>query len=550
MRRPQASAESDGCQPSAPEWQDSIVLSPAPSAIRTRRRRVRIAGVALASVTALAVSPVAADVQLDVQLAGTGRVTTDFNASYDYVRELAIQRDGKIVVGGYGFVGSNHFFEVARYSRTGVLDPTFGSGGKVITDFGAGNDLGLDMALTKTEAVVMVGSVQKNADSDTGIVRYTSSGALDKTFGSRGKVIIDLAALQGNPGGYDNPEAVVIQPDGKIVVTGIVYVSQYVHHLFVARFNSSGSIDTTFGASGMTVIATPDTISYGVSVAVSPQGKILVLGQLIGTGPSNIAVVRLNTNGTPDTSFDGDGTAVVVFENADYAKSMELDPSGKLYVVGAKAVSSHYLPAIARLNVDGSLDITYGTGGRTSFSTGALDDELQDSVLLPDGDLLVVGRRLASDAWSTFIARLDPDGELDTSLDDDGVSIPPVDIGGPSSVARHPISGKWVIGGSAFGAGGNDDFAVARLTGDDIGVTAPVVPRRAGLTASSLASFLDLRITKGARVSLTVAPGSRQFCGVKKSKLVSKKAGNCRVTVTVTPTKGDAQKATVTLTAA
>lgn len=518
----------------------------------SRRRAVRIAGVALASATALAVAPVAAEVEFDVQLAGTGRVTTDFTNSSDYLRELAIQRDGKIVAGGYGIVGSNHFFEVARYTRAGALDPTFGSGGKVITDFGAGNDLGLDMALSKTGAVVMVGHVQKNADYDTGIVRYTAAGALDKTFGSGGKVVLDLAALQGNPGGNDNPEAVVIQPDGKIVVTGIVNVTPSTYHLFVARFNPSGSIDTSFGTSGMTVVATPDTGSYGVSVALSPQGKILVLGQLIAiaAGPSNIAVVRLNANGTPDTSFDGDGTAVVAFENVDYAKSMELDPSGKVYVVGAKVVSSHFLPAIARLNVEGSLDASYGTGGRTSFSTGAIDDELQDSVLLPDGDLLVVGRRLASDKWSTFITRLDPDGNLDSSLDEDGMIIPPVNIDGPSSVTRHPISGKWVVGGSTMGAGGNDDFAVVRLMGSDVGVTAPTVPLRGGLTGNSLATLLDLPVAKGARISITVAPASKKVCGLKKSKLVSKKTGTCRVTVTVTPRNGAVQKATVSLDAA
>src|SRR6266536_6144139 len=212
---------------------ERLGLTPASVEVSMRRRiqpRLALAVLALALVAAaLPGAAVAAAGALDPTFGIGGEVTTDFGGS-DSAQAVAIQSDGKILAAGLSGAGD---FALARYNADGSLDPSFGSGGKVTTDFG-GFDLALGVALQSDGKIVAAG--QGGSSFDFALARYNADGSLDTSFGSGGKVTTDF-------GVFDAATAVAIQRDGKIVATGSTFSSGF-QQFALARYNADGSLDT------------------------------------------------------------------------------------------------------------------------------------------------------------------------------------------------------------------------------------------------------------------------------------------------------------------
>jgi uncharacterized delta-60 repeat protein len=153
---------------------------------------------------------------LDPSFGTGGKVTTAIGAADDFGIDMAVQSDGKIVVAGWSYNGSNEDFALVRYATDGSLDPSFGTGGKVTTDFGGADDHGYSVALQSDGKIVVAGfSVNYGIDnSNFALVRYATDGSLDPSFGTDGKVITDLGAAA------DQGRSVALQSDGKIVMAG------------------------------------------------------------------------------------------------------------------------------------------------------------------------------------------------------------------------------------------------------------------------------------------------------------------------------------------
>jgi len=158
----------------------------------------------------------AADGDLDTSFDSDGKVTTNFGGS-DAAYAVAVQPDGKIVVGGYPHNGSNYDFGVARYNSNGSLDTTFHSDGIVTTPIGSGNDLGYGIAIQSDGKIVVAGLSHNGSNYDFAVVRYNTDGTLDTTFHSDGIVTTPIGS--GDDGGC----GIAIQSDGKIVVAGYSY---------------------------------------------------------------------------------------------------------------------------------------------------------------------------------------------------------------------------------------------------------------------------------------------------------------------------------------
>ena len=211
---------------------------------------------------------------LDTAFDGDGKLTTPLVALVqDYASAVAVQADGKIVVAGHTNSGK---FGVVRYNKDGSLDAGFGNNGIVVTAVGAIDAYAYAIALQPDGKIVVVG----NALVDVGYrglaaVRYNADGSLDNSFGTAGKVITSLAGL-----GMEGAEAVVVQPDGKIVVTGEYVSSQSPSDLDLAvlRYNSNGGLDTSFGTNGIVTLDLGSLSDFGNGLAVQPDGKILVAG--------------------------------------------------------------------------------------------------------------------------------------------------------------------------------------------------------------------------------------------------------------------------------
>src|SRR5215469_15043858 len=342
-------------------------------------------------------SPQAAG-DLDPTFGNKGIKTTDFFGNYDAATSLALQADGKIVLAGIAYHGSTvntSDFALARYNTDGSLDTGFGVGGKQSLDFVGSYDQANGVAIQSDSKIVAVGaSGHSIPTSDFALARYNPDGTLDQGFGSSGMQTTDFF------GNEDSAFGVVIQPDGKIVLAG------YAHHgvdvttsdFAMARYNSDGSLDQTFGSSGKvtTDFFGSDDVAY--RIALQPDGKLVLAGLTFNpaTKSDDFAVARYNPNGSLDSSFGAGGKQTTdFFGNADYATGVAIQADGKIVVAGyASHGSSTGDLALARYNLDGALDQSFGAGGlqTTNLLGNSDDNDTARAVgIQQDGGIVVAG---------------------------------------------------------------------------------------------------------------------------------------------------------------
>ena len=209
---------------------------------------------------------------LDASFNGTGTVTTDFGDSDAYGYSVAVQSDGKIVVAGSAFNGITNEFAVARYNVNGSLDASFNGTGTVTTSIGASDASGFGVAVQSDGKIVVAGSAFNGINNEFAVARYNVNGSLDASFNGTGKLTTGFA------GGDAAGNSVVLQSDGKILVAGVGTSFATGEDFAVARYNSNGTLDATFGAGGKvtTAIGIADDVGFGV--AVQSDGKIVVAG--------------------------------------------------------------------------------------------------------------------------------------------------------------------------------------------------------------------------------------------------------------------------------
>src|SRR5262245_31161308 len=222
------------------------------------------------------------------------------------------------------------------WAAAGSLDPTFGSGGRALTDFSSGStDDALAIAIQPSDGkIVVVGmsDANDNGDFDFAVSRYNTDGTLDTSFGTGGIVLTDFA-----DGSDDEAFGVAIQPaDGKIVVVGLSDFS-----IAVARYSPDGTLDASFGkdhTGKVTTNFTADSTDLAVAVSIQPaDGKIIVAGRTDANFTDQFALVRYNPDGTPDKSFNSDGKIIVPWfspNSSDDATAVAIPSDGKIVVVG------------------------------------------------------------------------------------------------------------------------------------------------------------------------------------------------------------------------
>lgn len=262
---------------------------------------------------------------------GTGKVVTRVAGGNEQLSGMAIQSDGKIVVVGSAGVGMSNNFAVVRYTVDGVLDTSFGSGGIVLTAVGNSEDSATCVAVQGDGKIVVGGDSWATGGGNFGLVRYLADGTLDPEFGTNGIVTTSLST------GSDHAAGLALQGDGKIVVVGYAtFGSRQVFG--VARYTETGALDTSFGGgTGKVTTSIGSTSNNATSVAVQADGRIVVAGTVSSANVSDFALVRYTSSGALDTSF-GAGTGKVTTpmgSGDDYAKCIALQSDGKIVVGGA-----------------------------------------------------------------------------------------------------------------------------------------------------------------------------------------------------------------------
>ncbi|MEW6348652.1 MAG: DUF4347 domain-containing protein [Thermodesulfobacteriota bacterium] len=432
---------------------------------------------------------------LDLTFNGTGKVVTTVGPSADVANAAAIQSDGKIVVAGYAYNGSNNDFAAVRYNADGSLDTTFDFEGKVNTPVGASGDYGRSLAIQSDGKIVVAGYSNVGGNSDFSVVRYNSNGSLDDEFNYGGTVTTSIST------GLDEANAVAIQTDGKIVVAGDASISSK-WRFAVVRYTSDGSLDPTFSGDGklVTVLSTNDH-AYGV--AIQTDGKIVVAGSSYNGSNNDFSVARYNSDGTLDTTFDTDGKAITaVGSGDDFGRSVAIQSDGKILVAGYASIGTNNDFAVVRYNSDGSLDTTFDGDGKLTTTIGTADDNAYSVVVQPDGKIVVGGSSNNGTDNDFAVVRYNPDGSLDATLDGDGrltTAVGSSDDNG-ASVAIQP-DGKIVAAGSAWTASA-DDFAVVRY---DTG--------HLDYTTGSGAQVLDSGVTITDATSDTMSSATIQITG-------------------------------------
>ena len=438
------------------------------------------------------------DGSLDPTFGTGGEVSTEFIGNrWNEARAAALQPDGKLVAVGFASSqGDNVDFALARYNPAGSLDPTFGAGGRVITDFAGDRDQAFAVALQPDGKLVAVGSTYSSETGDDfALARYNPDGSLDPTFGSGGKVTTDF-------GWFEVAFAVVLQPDGKLVAAGGEGMQDAEFKL--ARYNPDGSLDPTFGSGGKVTTEFCGTcIAQAFAVTVQPDGKIVAAGfESSGIGRDDFALVRYNPDGSLDPTFGESGKVMTDFDNdVDHASAVTLQPDGKLVAVGfAVPLDGVYHFGLARYNADGSLDPTFGAGGKvmTGFGDG-IPGQLDAAALQPDGRIVGVGGVNGRDEGGFGLARYNPDGSLDPMFGTAGAVI--TDFGGNRgfafAAALQP-DGKLVAVGAA-----NNDFALARYEG---GGTTPTTATATTTSSTTATSSSTTTATASSTTTTTTPP--------------------------------------------
>ncbi len=423
-------------------------------------RRVRLGLGALAALTAaltIAPQPVhtGTDGTLDRSFGIGGKTLTTFGGQSVNGFSVAIQADGRIVTAGTATSAKGDAdFAVARFLPNGSLDPTFGGSGKVTTDFGGREDA-FSLVLQADGKIVVAGPVNQSGNTDFGLARYNTDGSLDLTFDGDGKVTTSFLTP------FDVVQQIAIQPDGKIVAAGSLNRGIGTNADFaLARYNTDGSLDATFGTGGTLTtdfsdpLASTFAIDFADALVLQPDGRIIVAGATStgGIGGQDFALARYQADGSLDTSFGTNGLVVTEFEKRfAFLHSVDVYPDGRIVASGVTVLNFVSNWALARYHADGSPDASFGSHGMVI-----------DPVLLgranvvkaqADGTLLVAGSatppRPASPS-DFALARYLPDGTLDPSFGRDGSVLTDFARGSDAvlSIALQP-DGRIVAAGGA-----------------------------------------------------------------------------------------------------
>lgn len=347
---------------------------------------------------------------------------------------------------GSGEIDANDVVDVDVTCETPVISPSldseFGVDGRPTDTLGS--PVGVDFQ-SDGKIVVAGGAAVR---------RYQQTGVLDTTFGDGGETRPDPFF----PESYD---AMIVVPDDKTVVVG-----ERSRDFVVRRLNADGSVDSTFGLDGLMTIDFAGGVDRADDIARQSDGKLVIVGLAQQSGENDFGIARLLSDGSLDTTFDGDGIKAIDISGAgDIASAVALQSDGKIVLSGRTAETGTEEPDIGlvRLNADGTLDSAFGTGGIVRDLTPDLWDQPYDLVIQPDGKLVVAGLRYGID-MTVEVARYNSDGTPDTSFGTAG-RVSDFRFGPDEAALALAIQndGKLVLGGYKTTGGLHRDFAVGRL---------------------------------------------------------------------------------------
>ncbi|MCC2670918.1 MAG: repeat-containing protein, partial [Armatimonadetes bacterium] len=356
----------------------------------------------LCTAGALAATPGALDPAFGVN----GIVRTDLRDNDEQGAAVCKLPDGRFVVAGTSFVAAGTGdFALVRYFPDGSVDPSFGTGGFVLTDFVGRLDSASAIERLSDGRLIVAGyAIGNDGNRHVAFAQYLADGTLNSGFGAGGKLL--------GPVGFVS--SLLVQPDGKLVVA-LKDGPDFIAH----RYLPDGAQDAGFGNGGVaTLNVYPGRTDISTASVLQPDGKILMAGTASTPSGAQLALGRLLSNGSPDPSFGTVGVTTYSFPSASstLGNAVAVQPDGRILVAGTGLFPANQHFFMMRCQADGAPDGSFGTSGLAVTDFLAGDDAINTILLQPDGKIVAAGpcaSELGGSFWDFGVARYLPDGTPD-----------------------------------------------------------------------------------------------------------------------------------------
>lgn len=382
---------------------------------------------------------------------GTGYVITDFGGPDDMSYASLEQTDGKIVAFGFSDYGGEQ--SLSRYLPDGSLDNSFGTDGKVTTDFNnEGNFIFYATINQQVDGKLLSSATNRlpGGNQDFFMARYLTNGDLDTSFGNNGTVMTDY--------GEDVLSATALLPDGKILAGGWSQIGSS-RYLLLTKYLSNGDLDTSFGVDGIVATYLHDSPTIVFPFMVQPDGKILVAFR--GTS-GFLTFHQYLDNGTLDPTFGTNGVVVANIASGLLYGSIAMKENGN--IVAAMRLGDNNV-VLAQFLPNGSMDTSFGTNGITSVN---VDYDVPVDVLLDqDENILISGNNFGFEVGQYYLTRYDPNGILDTTFGANGTT----ELGFESHAITAQSDGKILVTGGTYWYSGPVDFVIVRFRNGSLGIS-------------------------------------------------------------------------------
>lgn len=418
----------------------------------------RLIGLILIFISNL-INPIQAQSIFDSGFGNNGIVIPQINSSNSGFWSLSIQSDNKIIIAGWAYdevrtpsnVSISRFFENSKpdtaFNSTGLFSignstwedayaSTIQSDGKILVAGRYYNGRSWDFLLIRfnedgsldstfaqkgyttkdfgkddiafsidvqNDGKILICGFAENLNWDFAISRFNPDGSIDSTFGERGSTVLNIGSYN------DVAFSIKAQQDGKIIVCGWTYIFGSWDFALV-RLNPDGTLDSSFGTNGIVTTDYNHLYNTSHSVAIQSNGKYVVAGytEKPGSSDTDILIIRYNTDGSIDHSFGINGLTLIDYNNADdFAWVVKVDQYDKIVIGGNVTINGSKILQIVKLNSNGSSDISFGENGVLVTQIFGIEEECRDLCIQPDGKILLTGHASDGEFLRGFLIRLE-----------------------------------------------------------------------------------------------------------------------------------------------
>ena len=400
----------------------------------------------------------------DPLFGNSGTTRINFGTAHsDYPNDMLLLPNNKIVIGGITTSSTEGYFvSITQLMETGQIDTSnFGVDGKVLVHF-VGRDHA-NVIETQDDGKILAAGSEATSNAASAITpslyRFNADGTVDTAFGNGGRAVHKFT---GNSAG--SFYGIKVLDDGRILVTG---VSSTIHGFGAMQFLSNGQLDTTFGNGGIARI-NYSIGGHSVASLFLPDNSILMA--TVDISPTNIVLARMDSFGNPYSNFGNNGiveTGIVGKYNFSGGETLLLTEDNKILLAATTPNSSPTKFSVFRFFLDGSLDTTFGTGGRTDIAFSS-SDVCYDMTLDYNGKILLVGKG----GSETGLIRLNSDGTPDTTFAPDGKFSLDLSIGNGTNYLRSclPLSNGYILAAGYDPTSNSGDYVVIKLTQNPTGI--------------------------------------------------------------------------------